>query len=143
MAIEFKKNGEFKKKPKQRIKKEQMNGVVRIPITPVLQELENRFDPKYRDEFYRNLLGIDNAIFFSENIGNMEVPESIVVLDGHHKEFWYGMKLNFAENGHTGAYTVPSLILDNIPLIALIDGIKISIERIKNKDEFENEGRVQ
>lgn len=91
-------------------KKSVANGLVMFVVPDVLYKLEPKnCTPKIRGDWYRELLDIDNLLFFSENESNGIITgESLIILDIHKDEYDPALtELNFAENGKSGRYTTP------------------------------------
>lgn len=117
------------------------NGIIRFIIPTTLYNLEPKdCSLQIRTEWYRKLLGIDNVLFFSENVGEDGeiVGESLVVLDIIKSEYSpTKTKLNFAENGHTGKYTTPIINIEAIPF-----GMLVSFGEILKQIKNENKGAI-
>ena len=96
-----------KKKHKKTITK----GIYGIILPEAIYRVE---DTKNRAEWYRKLLNIDNALFFSENVGeNGKVTgTTLIVLDVSKDEIHPGIQIEFATEGKTGQYTIPIFTSD-------------------------------
>ena len=124
-------------KSKKLKKKDMANGIVGFLISDNLLKIEPKNSTlQQRSDWYRKLLGIDNLLFFSENKDNSENVSgySLIVLDINKDEYDPNTtKLNFAESGHTGKYTIPFIDINTIPL-GLIFNFKEIINKIKGEE---------
>lgn len=86
------------------------NGVIGLKISDCIYRIE---DSNNRADWYRKFLGIDNALFFSEDING---GETLIILDKTTTQCDINTKLIFAENGINGTYIVPIYSMDNLKL---------------------------
>ena len=123
-------------KSKKIKKKNITNGVLAFVISESLQKIEPKnCTLQERSNWYRELLGIDNLLFFSENKDDNEniTGYSLIILDITKDEYDQNItELNFAENGRTGRYTVPFIDVNSVPL-GLIFNFKEIINKIKKE----------
>ena len=124
-------------KSKKIKKKNIANGILAFVISESLQKIEPKnYTLQNRSDWYRELLGIDNLLFFSENKDSDEnvTGYSLIILDITKDEYDQNTtKLNFAESGRNGKYTVPFIDINNIPL-GLIFNFKEIINNIKKEN---------
>lgn len=102
MGIEF--------KPKEKnVVVSVAKGIAGYKIPASVYDVEDNSSLKNRAAWYRKLLGIDNALFFSEDAGpNGNVPsETLIILDCLPTQVSPSTLYEFASEGKSGQYTVP------------------------------------
>jgi hypothetical protein len=123
---------------KKQMKKTIAKGVYGIVLPEAIYRVE---DTKNRADWYRKLLNIDNALFFSENVGvdGKTTGTTLIILDVTKDEIHPGIQIEFATEGKTGQYTVPIFMSD--ALFAFhSDMVKfanemLNVEAYEDKDE--------
>ena len=127
---------DFKTKEKKTKKATIANGIFGLVETEQMKRLYQNYENK--QDFYNDYLGINNAIFLSENKnGNVVTSYTLIILDISKDEFWYGMPLNFADGGHTGKYTIPIIDTRSLPL-GIFNNFADFIEKFKSDTEVNN-----
>ena len=121
---------------KKQIKKTITKGVYGIVLPEAIYRVE---DSKNRADWYRKLLNIDNALFFSENVGvdGHVTGTTLIILDVTKDEIHPGIQIEFATEGKTGQYTIPIFMSD--ALFGNYDDMKKFVKEILNSEAYEEE----
>lgn len=124
MAIQF-----------QSKKFKEARGLLGIYISKNITRVEDRSSLKARADWYRKLLGIENALFFSENVDvkGSVTSETLVILDALPENIDAYTEIIFASEGKTGKYTIPLFTSDS-----LMSDIKELFRFIKELEEKPN-----
>lgn len=119
------------------------NGVFGIYLPENIKRIENCKTLKERADWYRRLLNIENALFFSENIGidGGISGETLIVLDVNPDKIDANTKYNFATEGHTGQYTIPLFFGES--LMTDVDRLFKFVDDLNEKSDTEEESITQ
>ena len=118
--------------PFQSKKLKEARGLLGIYLSKNITRVEDRSSPKARADWYRKMLEIDNALFFSENVDakGSVAGETLIILDAMPEHIDAYTEIIFATEGKTGKYTVPLFTSDS-----LMGNIKELFRLVKELEE--------